>query len=182
MVIAADEGARDSPCMSFSSFVALLAAFGLGSVFTALIASAREKRVARGRVLRAISELEELRWYRPNHRHASEAAGAVRAEALVAKVPRTIVELYTSLALGAAKASENDWAKSENPDDFFAGAISFKLSMLTRDAAQLMVDTVWRPARSWRGRGQALRQLEERREGLEDDDRRWTDLGRYRVA
>ncbi|MCB2175189.1 MAG: hypothetical protein KQH57_05240 [Actinomycetales bacterium] len=134
---------------------ALLAAFGFGSLGAAAIGRAREQRGARARVLGALHEVERRRWYDPDGEPFVAAVMELQAAALVARVPRRLVENYIVAARVAYGLSHDNWEERGGDDEFAAG-IASDVANVARMMSRVVADAIWRP---WWGRIGARRHL-----------------------
>ena len=142
-----------------SDIAALLAAFGFGSLGAAALGRAREQRGARAAVLGALHEVERRRWYDPDGEPFLAAAIELQAAALVARVPRRVVDGYVVAARAAYWLSRDNWEERGGVDEFAAG-ISSDVADVVRTMSRVVADAIWRPAWGRLSARRSLRQVE----------------------
>ncbi len=121
------------------------------SVLGPWIAQSKDRRDVRAEVLRQLALVEQTRWAGPASSWETfrDAVHSLRAAALIAAVPRDLVDRYIRLATIARRKSEES-AQLREPEDN-AGGIVAGLSDLPRDAAWRHTDHLWHPRwRRWR--------------------------------
>lgn len=132
-----------------------------------LIAQRHERRDLRANVLRAISHVERTRWAPTNWNEFRDAVVTLRAAALVAAANREVVDYYLVLAQIAYAESTNDFDETIDPD--YTGGLDSRFADLVRDAAETLVDHLWRPIRKRRAVKIALAALRAREHDLRED-------------
>lgn len=153
-----------------SEVVSVLGALGLGSVLGQYLASSKDRREARARVLTALTEVEESRWAGPDAMTTfAEFQTALRkfqTAALIARLPRTAAGEYAVLAQAARWTSEASW--KEHPDPDTGGGINANLADATREAARAISTLAWSWGllHTWRWR-RAKKRIDEQLSSLE---------------
>lgn len=142
-----------------SDIAALLAAFGFGSLGAAALGRAREQRGARAAVLGALDKVERRRWYDPDGEPFVAAVIELQAAALVARVPRRLVDRYVAAARAAHGLSYENWEDRGGADEFAAG-ISSDVADVVRMMSRVVADVIWRPVWGRMNARRSLRQME----------------------
>lgn len=130
--------------IDLSTFISLVAALGVGSLIVQWYGAGKDRRTARGGVLKALSAVESARWYssdRDTHRELVDAIRELETAALIARVPRPFVRAYAQLAVAASWASRNN-AEQHGGDEEGSG-ISLDLSDVVLEAADLVSRAAW---------------------------------------
>lgn len=155
-----------------SEVVSVLGAIGLGSVLGQYLASSKDRREARARVLSAIAEVEESRWVGEGNATAAEFQTALRnlqTAALIARLPRDAVFEYGALAQAARWLSQETWDRTIEPE--LGGGIDAHLADATREAARAISELAWSwgptHERRWR---RARKRIEQRLAKLQSDE------------
>jgi len=139
----------------------LLTAAGLGSILgsliTQFISRGGERRALRAKVREELSTVEQLRWSKDNARHvrmspeapaaleesqaAKLAAARLRLQtaAMMAHLPRGIVEEYDHLAVAAHQSSQESLADRQ------VASVPRPVSECVEAAYQLICDLLWHP-------------------------------------
>lgn len=116
------------------------------SILGPMIVQRTELRGLRAAALRAVADVESKRWAPGDFRAYRDAVVTFRSEALVARVDRRVVERYILLSYVARQRSDQD--HEELQSDEHGGGISPELNSVVRQAANLVVTTLWQPWRS----------------------------------
>jgi hypothetical protein len=143
-----------STAVVVTDVVSVLGVLGLGSVLGQYLASSKDRREARARVLSALAQVEQSRWVGA-HATASlaEFETALRdleTAALVARLPRSSVLEYEVLAQSARRLSAEDWDRTVDPET--GGGIDAYMADATREAARTIAELAWSwgPTHRWR--------------------------------
>lgn len=148
------------------------------SVLGPLISQRRERRDVRAEVLRAISDIEQVRWAPASWRDYRAAVITARSAGLVADARRDLLDRYLRLAYVARRASDRSWEECGGEEEAGAGGIDAGLSDLVRSAAELVIDSLWHPYRKrwscWRG-ARRLKAQEEQLRGDSGLRLRWSE-------
>lgn len=152
--------------------VSVVGALGLGSVLGQYLASSKDRREVRARVLSAIAEVEESRWVGEGTATSAQFQAALRnlqAAALVARLPRHAVREYAVLAQAARWLSQEEWDRLGDPE--IGGGIDARLSDATREAAKAVAELVWswKATHKWRWR-RSKRRIKQDLAKLQSDD------------
>jgi hypothetical protein len=129
----------------------------LGSLITQFVSRSGERRALRAKVREELSIVEELRWAKAdppevrrspssaavlrNQRAADLAAARLRLHtaAMLAHLPRGLVEEYDRLALAAHQSSRESLAAHQE------ASVPGPVSDCVKAARQLMCDLLWHP-------------------------------------
>jgi hypothetical protein len=153
---------------SIAEVAELIAAGGVGSLLTQFVSRSGERRTLRAKVREELSSMEELRWAV----EASEAETETRraelhaarrrfhSAAMIAHLPKELVELYDHLAMAAFASSK----ESVEHGDELAG-VPVAVSECVYAAKELICDLLWHPVLArltYRSRFKKLMQLVEK--------------------
>ncbi|TDE26424.1 hypothetical protein E1295_44330 [Nonomuraea mesophila] len=94
-----------------------LAAAVIGGVIAPQITQARERRAARALVRERIADVESLRWLEDPYLEYKRALAALEAAALIARVPRDVVQRYMQAADAARSVMEEAPGAGPNGED-----------------------------------------------------------------
>lgn len=139
-----------------SEAVSILGALGLGSALGQYLVSSKDRREARARVLSTLAEVEQSRWVGPDKTASfAEFQTALRnfqTAALIARLPRSAVWEYGSLAQSARWLSQEEWDRTGDPET--GGGIDAYLGDAIREAARTIAELAWSwgPTHTWRWR------------------------------
>src|ERR1035441_3922380 len=123
-----------------TEIVTALGVLGVGSVLGQYLASSKDRRETRARVLTAFADAESVRWVDPDSKTRAEFQTSLRelqTAALVARLPRGAVLEYAVLAQAAHRECEVSWERNS------AGEIDARLADATREAARARADIAW---------------------------------------
>jgi hypothetical protein len=114
------------------------------------VGAGKARRELRSAVLNAITVVETERWARdPDSADYPKFVAAVhdlQTAALVARIPRIAVRHYVVLAEAARQLSD-DAVDFDDADQTFWGGIDGYFATLVRDAAEVLTQLAWSPAR-----------------------------------
>jgi hypothetical protein len=157
--------------VDFLQWVPLLSALGVGGAIVGWVGAGKVRRELRSAVLNAITVVETERWERdPDSADYPKFVAAVHdleTAALVARIPRIAVRHYVVLAEAARQLSD-DAVDFDDADQTFWGGIDGYFATLVRDAAEVLTQLAWSPARTRLTLPRDLEKL--RRRALEFDD------------
>jgi hypothetical protein len=128
--------------------VTAVAAGLVGGVLGPFVMASKERRQARAHVAERLETVERSRWALDGVTKAEfrTARTDFAAAALVARVPRTIVERYVELAKLARRLSDRS-AEDESGSEH-GGGIPSEIDWLVKDAARMVTAHVWAPTRA----------------------------------
>lgn len=138
----------------------------VSSVVGPYLSQSKDRKSARATVLSAIRKVETVRWADENTTHSSfrDEIANLHASALVAGADRNLTECYARLATVARTVSEEELETTGGYEG--SGGIPSGLSDLVRDAAEVLIDSLWRPARTLPLRKKMLAQILEKEKKL----------------
>jgi hypothetical protein len=116
----------------------------VGTVTGQWVGATKDRRAARAEALKALAEVENARWAgTPEAAHPTfrRVLRDLQTAALVARLPRPIVDTYLVLATAGHSLSQQD--AEVTPDPEYAGGIDAHLDDLIQDAARLVTDVAW---------------------------------------
>lgn len=153
---------RHTLAMDSELFIQLLGVFGLGSLLTMAVSMREQKRQFRASVITAVGRVEDARWASEASSNFSTAAHELQTAALMAGLPREVVQAYLILAQAAFSESWADF-EEKGVEGLYPGSIHPDHSNIVRRAAELIIQQVWSPWRSllWWRRGEALKLVAE---------------------
>lgn len=131
-----------------TSAVQLAAAAGFGSILTQLVSGSGARRKLRADVRTELSTVEALRWAKQSEDEAAAEARGINLEAglrrfhvaaMMAHLPREIVEMYDHLAQAAYKSTRDSLA-----DKGYSG-LPGPVAGCVDEAFELLCDLLWRP-------------------------------------
>jgi hypothetical protein len=125
------------------------------SIVGPLVMNGSARRDIRATVLRRIGEVERRRWAPGSWDALLESAAALSAEALVAGMPRDLVDVYVA----AARASFLTGEQMMEDQDEDRGCIPPDLAHVCRRSADLVIRAAWHPKRTRITRRHALSRL-----------------------
>ena len=130
-----------------------------GAVIQSIIAPAllnsRARRDLRAQVLRRIGDVERRRWVPRTWDELNESLAGLTADALVANMPRDLVDIYAAASRASLLASE----ASAEEDIEGNGYIPSRLADFCRACSEAIVRAAWHPHRSRWVPGSRLTQL-----------------------
>jgi hypothetical protein len=146
--------------------VAVAGAAGIGSILTQFVSRNGERRALRAKVRDELSNVEELRWavkgpdvvMEERNRDLHAARRRLIAAALMAQIPRDLIEEYDHLAVVAFTTSKERLATSQTT------SVPSEVEDCVEAAYGLIGDRLWHPllARlSYRRRFKGLRKMVE---------------------
>lgn len=141
--------------MSTELLLSLAGVFGLGTIVSQVVLGGSARRTLRADVLRALAQCEKDRWVTSKAAQQIDFRATIndfRATAMIAQLPRALVERYVLLAEAAQRLSREDFDEKDGEPQLFAGSITGDLSTATSDAAESISDAAWHPLRT-RARG-----------------------------
>jgi len=154
--------------MTMTAVSAFLAALGAGSVVSYFVTGAPQRRKSRAEVRRSVLMVERLRMTGANDEEYRDAIREVIATALVARVPRDLVDSYVySRRASWALTKEKREERGEHSPLYISRDVSQYLVAI----GELLVDYLWQPTRTRLRLRQKLRALSAEREALLRQDR-----------
>jgi hypothetical protein len=153
---------------SIADIAELIAAGGVGSLLTQFVSRGGERRSLRAKVRDELSSVEELRWAGGASAAETEKQGAellaarrrFQSAAMIAHLPKELVELYDQLAIVAFTSSRESLEKG----DELAG-VPVAVGECVTAACDLICDLLWHPTLArprYRSRFRKLMQLVEK--------------------
>jgi len=138
----------------------LLIAGLAGGAIVPYLTNIRDRRVARAAVAEQLAVVEGARWAGSGTwAEFIKAITVFEAKAMIAGIPRPVVDHYTRLARVGRATSEADVERTGGIEH--SGGIGMKLSEVIKAARDLIVDHVWHPHTAFLRRTAALATIEE---------------------
>jgi hypothetical protein len=128
--------------------VSLVGVLGVGTAAAQWVGGSKDRRAARAEALRTLAEVENARWAatpEADHPTFRRAARDFQTAALIARLPRPVVNTYVVLATASHGLSVED--AEVYPDEEVVGSIDGHLDELVRDVARLLTDAAWSSGR-----------------------------------
>lgn len=153
----------------------LLQSLGAGGVAGGLVqylSRSDERRRSRAHVREVLAQVESARWVHAdqanNFRVIGDAIREFETAAMLARVPRDLVAVYS---LAARAAHHYSWASLEEEGPFadedgtlLGGGVDARLSEVVRDAGRLVTDYLWAPVSTRIRLARAVKTLHQRLE------------------
>jgi hypothetical protein len=152
--------------------VTVLGVLGIGSILGQYVASSKDRRETRARVLTALAAVESARWAGLSEKTPIEFETSLRefhTAALIGRVPRDAAWEYAVLAQAARWVSQEN--SEHDPDP--GGGIDTYLAQATREAARAIAVIAWSsaPTHTWHWR-RAKKRIDEALTKLQSDSTR----------
>ncbi len=139
-----------------------------GAVITSLLGpyftQARDRRGVRAEVLRAIVEVEGMRWGDSDYIVLNKKLAALKAAGLIARADRNLVEYYASLALVSHRSGE----KTHVGNNEYVWLVPGELCNYIDDTIAALSLTLWHPVRTWPIRRIIFRRLKKREQTVRE--------------
>jgi hypothetical protein len=154
----------------------------LQSVLEPLLGQRHLRRDLRANVLKAVTRVEYARWAPRSRDDFRQSVADLRAQVLVAGLPRRPAEVYIEAVAAARTLSDRDWDESGGGDsEVPGGLIPTEMGDYVAACATNLVATAWHPHRTkfsvWLRLRKLGRHKEELTEELADEPRSTIDWG-----
>jgi hypothetical protein len=133
-----------------------------GTFVSTYVSSTREARAARADLARRILDVEMARWNYVDFQEFRQAAAALEAAAIIAHVPRPVVQQYLYMARVGRRTEQ---IQMDSPGGIPGGAIPSDLAQLIEMAVETLSAQLWHPRRarlSWKTRVGSLNRVIDR--------------------
>jgi hypothetical protein len=150
--------------------VSVLGVLGVGTIIGQWFAGGKDRRAARAAVLAELGEVEAARWARGDDESAERTAfqTAIRqlqTAALIARLPRRPVVLYSQLALVSLWYTRSQLDLYDDPE---ASGLPGDFALIVREAAEMISKAAWAsPATRWIWLPRRQRQVAGRAQAIE---------------
>ena len=121
-----------------------------------LLLQTNERRTSRAKVRESLAEVELLRWHDTSIEEFRKAIARLEANALVANTNRDLTNFYVLLSKICKQNSDTD---AENSPYDYMGMIPSELNDLTKDCAEFLSDSLWKPFTTRFSRNSRLKKI-----------------------